>query len=138
MTNLRLFRLRTVFDGSHPAAVSSTGGYVDPDPVVLAREYLGQLEHDLGITADERTQWTAFSRNVLVRIGRVSAARQAARNSAVSDPARADLKRELIRQAIVTPGLLSQAAKDLYAALTPEQQRQSGEKLLNFHRRLVG
>ena len=60
------------------------------------------------------------------------------RNSAVSDPARQDLKRELIRQVIVTPELLSQAAKDLYVVLTPEQQRLYGEKLLNFHRRLVG
>jgi len=44
----------------------------------------------------------------------------------------------LIRQTIIMPGLLSQAAKDLYVLLTPEQQRLSGEKLLNFHRRLVG
>ena len=97
-----------------------------------------QLEDDLGITADQRTQWTAFSRDVLVQIERISAARQAARNSAVSDPARADLKRELIRQIIVTPELLSQAEKDLYVVLTPEQQRRSGDKLLSFHRRLVG
>lgn len=34
--------------------------------------------------------------------------------------------------------LLSQAAKDLYAVLALEQQRLCGEKLLNFHRRLIG
>jgi hypothetical protein len=123
MMKLRLFRLRTVFDGNQPAAFSSGGGCAEPGPVVLAQECLRQLERDLGVTADERTQWTAFSRNVLVQIERISAARQAAQNSAVSDPARADLKRALIRQVIVTPGLLSEAAKDLYVVLTPEQQR---------------
>jgi hypothetical protein len=127
-----------VFDDGHGPALSSPGGCAEPDQVALAQEYLMQLEHDLGITADQRTQWIAFSRYVVVQIARISDVRQAARNSAVSDQARADLKRELIRQAIVTPGLLSQAAKDLYVVLTPEQQRLSGEKLLNFHRRFVG
>jgi hypothetical protein len=138
MIKLRFFRLRTLFDGSHSAALSSGGGCAEPAHVELTQEYLRQLEHDLGITADERAQWTVFSRAVLAQIERISAARQAARNSAVADPARPALKRELIRQVIVTPGLLSQAAKDLYLVLTPEQQRLSGEKLLNFHRRLVG
>jgi hypothetical protein len=138
MIKLRLFRLRTVFDGGHSAASSNGGGCARPVQVLLAQECLRQLEHDLGITADERTQWAAFSRNVLVQIERISAARHAALNSAVADPARPALKRELIRQTIITPGLLSQAAKDLYVLLTSEQQRLSGEKLLNFHRRLVG
>jgi hypothetical protein len=102
------------------AALSSGGGCAKPDPVDLTQECVRQLEHDLGITADGRSQWTAFSRCVLAQIERICAAGQAARNSAVSDPARQDLKRELIRQIIVTPGLLSQAAKDSYVVLTPQ------------------
>ena len=139
MIKLRFFRLRTLFDGR------PLGGVIEwwrllPSRLrsCSPRNVCGSVEHDLGITADERAQWTAFSRNVLAQIERISAARQAARNSAVADPARPALKRELIRQTIITPGLLSQAAKDLYVLLTPEQQRLSGEKLLNFHRRLVG
>ena len=139
MMKLRLFRLRTVLDGSHPAALSSgRGGYAEPDQVTLAQETLMQLERDLSITADERTQWTAFSRKVLVQIARLSDVRHSVQNSAISDSARADRKRELIRQVIITPEVLSQAEKELYVLLTPEQQRLSGEKLLNFHRRLVG
>ena len=138
MMKLRLFRLRTVLDGSHPAALSSGGGCVEPDQIALAQESLMQLERDLSITADERTQWTAFSRRVLIQIARISDVRQSAQNSAVSDSARADRKRELIRQVIVTPELLSRAAKDLYVVLTPEQQRLCREKLLTFHRRLIG
>ena len=138
LDHLRIFRLRSVFDSSHTPAISSPGGCAEPDQVALAQECLLQLERDLSITVDERTQWTAFSRHVLVQIARVSDARRAVQNSAAADPARADLKRELVRQVIATPGLLSQAAKDLYVVLTPEQQRLSGEKLLNFHRRLVG
>jgi hypothetical protein len=75
---------------------------------------------------------------VLVQIARVSDIRQSAQNGAMSDPARADRERELIRQIIVTPELLSQAAKELCVLLTPEQQRLSGERLLTFHRRLAG
>lgn len=138
MTKLRFFRPRTAFAGGHPAKSSSGGDRFERVEVVFAEECLRQLEHDLGVTADERAQWTAFSRNVLVQIERVSAARQAAWNSVVSDPAHPALERELVRQVIVTPELLSRAAKDLYAVLTPEQQRVSGEKLLTFHRRLVG
>jgi hypothetical protein len=137
LNHLRLFRLKTVFDGARAAAPSRPEKCAEPDRVSIAQDCLRQLERELGIGSDKRAQWTLFARSVLLQVERVSLAREAACNSAASDPAHAELKRELIRQVIATPELLSHAARDLYVVLTPDQQRRSGEKLLKFHRQLL-
>jgi hypothetical protein len=116
-------------DHARPAAV---------DQVALTQLFLLQLKRELDISANEQPQWSAFSNQVLVQIERMSAAREAVRQASGSDPAHAVHRRELTRQVIATPEVLSQAAKELYDVLTPAQQRSAGHALLNFHRRLVG
>lgn len=135
---LKVIGLRCVFAVMRPVASSEHAERAAVDQVGLAQLFLLQLKRDLAITPEEDRQWSAFSSQVLVQIERVSVAREAARGTSVSDAAHAARKRELTRQVIATPEVLSQAARDLYGALTPEQQCSAGDKLLNFHRRLVG
>ena len=135
---LKVIGLRCVFAVMRPVPLRQQVDRTVADQVALAQLFLLQLKCDLAITPEEQAQWSAFSSHVLVQIERMSAAREAARGTSMSDPEYAARKRELTRQVIVLPEVLSQAARDLYGALTPEQQRSAGDKLLNFHRRLVG
>lgn len=137
LNKLKLIGLLSVFGSSTSARPAEPASRASPDRIAGAQRRLTELRRDLGVTAQEEEQWAAFSAKVLAQIERVSAARQTAEGVPWSDPTRADRKRELIRQVIVTPGLLSQAAKDLYIVLTPEQQRVAGKRLLNFHRELL-
>lgn len=135
---LKVIGLRCVFAVMRPIASNE---HVEPaavDQVALTQLALLQLKRDLDITPQEQPQWSAFSSQVLVQIERMWAAREATRGTSLSGPVHAARRRELTRQVIVTPEVLSQAARDLHGALTPEQRRSAGGKLLNFHRRLVG
>jgi hypothetical protein len=109
-----------------------------PDQAVAVQWLLAELKADLRISAEDGERWAAFSNTVLAQMESLTTAREAADGVAWSDPASADRKRTLIKQVIATPVLLGLAAKSLYSALTPEQQSIAGEKLLHFHRRLVG
>jgi hypothetical protein len=135
---LKVIGLRCVSGVLRPMASRKHAESVAADQVALTQLFLLQLKRDLDITPAEHPQWSVFSSRVLVQIERISVAREAARGTSIPDPAHAVRKRELTRQVIATPEVLSQAARDLYGALTPEQQRNAGDKLLNFHRRLVG
>jgi len=135
---LKVIGLRCVFAVMRPVISSEHAERAAVDQVGLAQLFLLQLKRDLEITPEEQQQWSAFSSQVLVQIERVSVAREAARGTSVSNASQVARKRELTRQVIATPEVLSRAARDLYDALTPVQQRGAGDKLLNFHRRLVG
>jgi len=135
---LKVIGLRCVFAVIRPVASSEKAESAAVDQVALTQLFLLQLKRDLEITPEEQPQWSAFSSRVLVQIERMSVAREAARGTSIDDTAHVVRKRELTRQVIATPEVLSQAARDLYDALTPVQQRGAGDKLLNFHRRLVG
>ena len=121
------------------ASSASTGSKrMWPGQAAVVQQLLAELKADLRIRAEEGEQWAAFSNTVLAQMERLTTAREAADGVAWSDPASEDRKRTLVKQVIATPVLLGLAAKSLYSALTPEQQSIAGEKLLHFHRRLVG
>jgi len=133
---LRLIARQSVFGSSTDAKRLEFVKRMWPDQIAVVQWRLAELKSDLGLTAGDE-HWSAFSDTVLALMERVAAARRAAESVPLTDPARVERKRELIRQVIATPALLSRAAQDLYTALTPEQQRMAGEKLRNFHRQLI-
>jgi hypothetical protein len=136
LKKLRLIARQSVFGSITDSKRAESVKRAWPDPITVAQWRLIELKSDLGLTAADE-HWAAFSNTVLVQMERVAAARGAAESVPLTDPAHAERKRELIRQVIATPVLLSRAAQDLYTALTPEQQRTAGEKLRNFHRQLI-
>jgi len=108
-----------------------------PDPILTVRLQLARLGADLNVIAVQREQWCAYVDAVLRQMEQLLAARVQADAMTWNDVAGRESKQRLIRQVIATPVLLSEAAKKLYAALTPEQQLAGGEKLLHFHRQLL-
>jgi hypothetical protein len=108
-----------------------------PDPILTVRLQLARLGADLNVIAPQREQWCAYVDAVLRQMEQLIAARDQANAMTWNDAAGRKSKQRLIRQVIATPILLSDAAKKLYAVLTPEQQLAGGEKLLHFHRQLL-
>jgi len=107
------------------------------DPILAVRLRLARLGADLNVAAPQREQWCAYVDAVLRQMEQLISARVQANAMTWTDAAGRESKQRLIRQVIATPVLLSEAAKRLYAALSPEQQMAGGEKLLHFHRQLL-
>jgi len=107
------------------------------DPIFAVRLQLARLGTDLNVIAEQRVAWCAYVEAVLREMELLVSARVEADAVTWSDAAGRESKQRLIRQVIATPVLLSEAAKRLYAVLTPEQQLVGGEKLLHFHRQLL-
>jgi hypothetical protein len=133
-----LISLQSLFGTAASAGSNETPKRMWPDRATVVQQLLAKLKSDLRISAQESEPWAAFSSAVLAQMERLTSAREAADGVAWSVPGSDDRKRTLVRQVIATPMLLSQAARSLYSALTPEQQSIAGEELLHFHRRLVG
>jgi LTXXQ motif family protein len=107
------------------------------DSILAVRLQLARLGADLNVAARQREQWCAYVDAVLRQMEYLIGARVEADAVTWNDDVGRELKQRLIRQVIATPILLSEAAKRLHAALTPEQQLAGGEKLLHFHRQLL-
>jgi len=108
-----------------------------PDLILTVRLQIARLGADLNVAASQREQWCAYVDAVLRQMEQLIAARDQANAMTWNDARGRESKQRLIRQVIATPILLSEAAKKLYAALTPEQQLAGGDKLLHFHRQLL-
>jgi len=124
-----------VADG--PVARAAEAARQLSDPMLGVRLQLARLGADLNVAAEQREQWCAYVEAVLRQMERLIGARVAADGVTWYDAAGRESKQRLIRQVIATPILLSEAAKRLYAALTPEQQLAGDGKLLHFHRQLL-
>jgi len=104
------------------------------DPVAFAQHRLDKLKLDLGITDDQEAQWAAFSNTVLAQMGQVAAAHHEMQNPPVTAPERIDRQVTAMKQRTAAFETIAQAAKDLYANLTPQQRKIADRKLLRFHR----
>jgi len=114
----------------HGAEHARRGHY---DPVAFAQHRLDKLKSQLGITEDQEAQWTGFSRTVLAQMGEVAAARQAMQHPPATAPERIDRAVMLMKQRTAAFETIAQAAKELYANLTPQQRKIADRKLLSFH-----
>ena len=123
--------------GDGAAARAADVAHQLSDRILAVRLQLARLGADLNVVLDQREQWCAYVDAVLGQMQRLIGARINADAATWNDAAGRESKQRLIRQVIATPILLSEAAKRLYAALTPEQQLAGGEKLLHFHRELL-
>src|SRR5215471_6481791 len=129
----RVERGAAVGDGARTAEAAREPS----DPILAVRLRLARLGADLSVAAPQREQWCAYVNAVLRQMEQLINARIQANAMTWTDAAGRESKQRLIRQVIAMPVLLSEAAKRLYAALTPEQQMAGGEKLLHFHRQLL-
>src|SRR5262245_57918289 len=123
--------------GNDASAHAAEATHQSSDAILAVRLRLARLGADLTIGPDQWEQWCAYVEAVLSQMERLIHARVKADAVTWHDSAGRESKQRLIRQIIATPTLLSEAARNLHAVLTPEQQLAGGEKLLHFHRPLL-
>jgi hypothetical protein len=121
-----------------PQRVAAANDPRQQDPLAHAQKRLGRLKAALQITPEQETQWSAFSTAVLQQMEQFKAAREAMKNPAASAPERIDRQIETMKQRLAGFEAMGQAAKDLYAALSPAQQQIADERLLNWPRKHAG
>ena len=105
------------------------------DPVAFAQRRLAKLKSKLAITPEQEPQWSAFTSTVLQQMQQFKAAHQGRKGSAQTAPERIDRRVAWMKQRAAAFETVGEAAKTLYAALSPEQQQIADEKLLRWHAR---
>ena len=105
------------------------------DPVAFAQQRLARLKSKLAITAEQEPQWSAFSNTVLQQMEQFKAAHQGRRPAARTAPERIDRQVAWMKERAAAFETVGEAAKTLYATLSPEQQQIADEKLLRWHAR---
>jgi len=105
------------------------------EPTAFAQKRLAKLKSALRITPEQEAQWSAFSDTVLMQMEQWKASHQQEQSAPVSAPERIDRQIERMRRSVTTFEVVGQAAKDLYAALGPDQRKIADEKLLRWHGR---
>jgi hypothetical protein len=103
------------------------------DPAVSAQKRLAKLKAKLSIRPEQETQWDAFSQTVLQQVGLMKAAYQQRKSGPVSAPERIDRRIELMKLRVAGFEAVGEAAKGLYAVLSPEQQQIADHRLLRWH-----
>jgi len=121
-----------------PERVAAANDPSQNDPRAHAQKRLGRLKAALQITPEQETQWSAFSAAVLQQMEQFKARHEAMKNPAASAPERIDRQIEAMKQRLAGFEAMGQAAKDLYAALSPAQQQIADERLLNWPRKHAG
>ena len=108
--------------GGGPGQCAGPGG-AGGNPVAASEGRLAYLKAELAITAAQEGAWNAFAANARARAQEMQAQRDAIFQSSATAPERLAQRTQLMKQRIA--GMEGQAAalKDLYAVLTPEQQK---------------
>lgn len=99
------------------------------------QQRLEKLKADLHITAAQEPQWSAFSNTVMQQVAQFKAAHEGMKNMPTRAPERIDRQVEMMKQRLASFEAIAQAAKSLYASLSPDQQQVADQRLLNFHHR---
>jgi Spy/CpxP family protein refolding chaperone len=99
------------------------GWMMGGDPVAYTEQQLTQLKTDLGITPEQETAWNAYAEAVQAKAGLMAAHRQAMFGNATVTP---EQRQSFHQQGLEQMRQVTQARRDLYAALTPEQQAKAG------------
>jgi len=103
------------------------------DPVARVQKRLDDLKAKLQIAPEQEQQWSAFANTVLAQVQQMKAARQSMQARPTTAPERIDRTLARMKERTARFEAVAQAAKDLYAGLSPEQQKIADERLLGFH-----
>jgi protein CpxP len=103
------------------------------DPAVFVQKRLTKLKAKLDIRPEQETQWDAFSQTVLQQVEQMKATHQQRKGGPVTAPERIDRRIEMMKQRVAGFEAVGQAAKGLYAVLSPAQQQIADHRLLRWH-----
>ena len=102
------------------------------DPMASAQKRLTHLKSKLGITAEQEPQWSAFSDTVMQRVVQLKGARRGEKPAALTAPQRIDRRLAWMKQRTAAFEAIGQAAKELYATLSPQQQQIADDRLMRW------
>jgi periplasmic protein CpxP/Spy len=102
------------------------------DPVARVQKRLDHLKAKLQIAPEQEQQWSAFANTVLAQVQQMKQAREAAQPRPTTAPERIDQQLARMKERTARFEAVADAAKGLYANLTPEQRQIADERLLNF------
>ena len=123
---------------SAPADTPAAGQARHHDPMASAQKRLAHLKSKLGITAEQEPQWSAFSDTVMQRVAQLKSARRGEKPAALTAPQRIDRRLAWMKERTAAFEAMGEAAKALYATLSPQQQQIADEKLMRWHHRQHG
>jgi len=103
------------------------------DPAAYVQKRLDKLKAALSITPEQEPQWSAFADSVMQQVNQMKAAHEQWKDVPATAPERIDRQIAMMKQRTASFEAIGQAAKSLYAALNPDQQRIADEKLLRWH-----
>lgn len=115
--------------GGGPGAMRGMGGgpgWMMADPA-YTEQALTEQKTQLGITADQEAAWNAYQEAVKAQSG----LRASHRQMWLAGPVTAEQRFNMRQQGLEQMQKLNQASRDLYGALTPEQQSRA-DTLLGF------
>lgn len=121
-----------------PSDSAQSGDARRHDPAAFAQKRLAKLKAQLRITPDQEAQWSAFSDSVMQQMAQMKAAREARPTGPVPAPERIDRQVERMKRGVAGFEAMGQAAKQLYATLSPDQQQVADQKLLRWQGRHRG
>lgn len=124
-------------DGDEPVASAPDPAGTDGrhhDLIASAQKRLSHLKAKLGITAEQEPQWSAFSEAVMQRMAQLQGARPGEKRSALTVPERIDRRLAWMKERTAAFATMGEAAKLLYAMLSPQQQQIADERLMRWHR----
>ncbi|HTS55817.1 MAG TPA: Spy/CpxP family protein refolding chaperone [Burkholderiales bacterium] len=125
-------------DQSVASARQDSAGGTDAtrhDPIAFAQKRLNHLKSKLAITAEQEPQWSAFSATVMQQMEQMKAAHQGKRPHAQTVPERIDRQVAWMKERAAAFEAVGQAAKELYATLSPEQRQIADQRLMRWHAR---
>jgi hypothetical protein len=123
---------------SAPPDTPAAGHARQHDPMASTQKRLAHLKSKLGITAEQEPQWSAFSDTVMQRVAQLKSARRGEKPAALTAPQRIDRRLAWMKERTAAFEAMGEAAKALYATLSPQEQQIADEKLMRWHHRQHG
>ncbi len=123
------------------APPTNTGHRGMMDPVAMAHAHLKRIKTALNLTADQQPAWQAFADKAMAQAQQMADERKAMHEQSaqtqVSAPDRMAHMAELMQQHAQSLSATADAAKMLYAKLTPEQRNTFDSMVQKEHRHMM-
>jgi hypothetical protein len=119
--------------GDQIAAAEDQAQGKQHDPAQYVQKRLDKLKSALNIKPEQEAQWSAFAGTVMQQMEQMKAAHQQRGNMPATAPERIDRQIAMMKQRTTSFETIGQAAKGLYASLSPDQQQIADKRLLRWH-----
>jgi periplasmic protein CpxP/Spy len=119
--------------GDQVAAAEDQTQSKQRDPAKYVQTRLAKLKSALDIKPEQEAQWSAFADTVMQQVDQMKAAHQQRGNMPATAPERIDRQIAMIKQRAASFETIGEAAKGLYASLSPDQQQIADKRLLRWH-----